>query len=353
MRSQMRYHDRIGFTYMPNLRTRVPGPGGGYLLRTNSTGFRSDREFGPGRRPGTSRVLLFGDSQTAGDGVANPRRYSDLIEGIVPGVEVDNHGISGSGPDQHFLAFEEFADVEHDLVMIALHVENIRRVARAVVKSVDADGEEVYHAKPYFELEGDQLVLRHVPVPKARWTSETLPAAYRSQIYSYSETNFRSRDDATHPARHEAVTRAEALAPLRRALKGVAIKLSRFQPLPEYDSADDPSWRLLRGLLTTWFGATDAPVLLVPIPHHAYLVDSSDPAGYQARFGELAAESGCHLHDPLPDLRAFSATDRRAMWSDATGHLTARGHEVLAELLAPVVAAALDTSAVVRGSTRR
>ena len=44
-RSQMKYHPRIGYTYMPSAKLRVAGVGGGYLVRTNAAGFRSDREF--------------------------------------------------------------------------------------------------------------------------------------------------------------------------------------------------------------------------------------------------------------------------------------------------------------------
>src|SRR5687768_10383686 len=92
--------DAIGYRFVPGLRTRVEHEGGGYLVRTNQAGFRSEREFVPAKQPGTSRILLFGDSFTAGDGVSNPKRYGDQLELIVPDVEVFNFGLSGSGTDQ-------------------------------------------------------------------------------------------------------------------------------------------------------------------------------------------------------------------------------------------------------------
>lgn len=329
--AQMRYHPRIGFVYMPSAKLRVAGAGGGYLVRTNAAGFRSDREFERERRPGVFRALLFGDSQTAGDGGANPARFGDLLEKAVPGLEVYNYGLSGSGPDQQFLAYQECATVEHDLLVIALYVENVRRVARRIVKARDASGEEAYYAKPYYLLRDGELELHNVPVPKRPWTEADLPDDQRQHVYSFGETNFVSRNERS------GLRKIAALVPMRATIKQWAMTWSKFQPLPDYDAPDKPEWLLLRRILETWIAASPKPVLLLTIPHYAYFLAPSDPSGYQARFGELAQSTGCHLFDPLPEIARLSAKERRALWSDASGHLSPRGHEVLAGLLAPVV----------------
>jgi lysophospholipase L1-like esterase len=331
-RAQMKYHPTIGYTYMPSAKLRVPGAqGGGYLVRTNAAGFRSDREFVEARTPGKVRALLFGDSQTAGDGGVNADRYGDRLERLVPGLEVYNYGLSGSGPDQHLLVYQQCAHVEHDLLVIALYVENIRRVTRSVVKSRDADGQEAYYPKPYYRVEGGELVLHNVPVPKQPWTEQTLPEELRSQVYSYLETNFFARKD------RPALRKVASLVPLRNTIKQVAMRLSGFQPLPDYDDPTSPQWILLRRILEAWLAASKAPVLLVTIPHYAYFVSSSDPSGYQARFRELARDTGCQIYDPLAGLMALSAKERASLWSDASGHLSSQGHAVLARLLAPVL----------------
>jgi carbamoyltransferase len=64
--SHTTYHPRIGYTEMPSIRRRVQSESGGYLVRTNAAGFRSDCEFVKERSPGKARAILFGDSQTAG-----------------------------------------------------------------------------------------------------------------------------------------------------------------------------------------------------------------------------------------------------------------------------------------------
>ena len=326
----MRYHPRIGYIYMPNVKMRAPGANGGYLVRTNSAGFRSDREFVPQRKPGTFRALLFGDSQTAGDGGANAARYGDLLEKAVPGLEVYNYGLSGTGTDQQFLAYEEFANVEHDLLVIGLYVENIRRVSRRLIKSREENGDEAYYAKPYYNVENDQLVLHNVPVPKRPWTEQTLPADQRPYVYNFGETGFSPRKNGAAGLR--GVT---ALAPLRKAIKNLVIRLTKFQPLSDYDTPDNPEWLLLRRILETWLRASRTPVLLVPIPHHLYCVEASGSTGYHARFRELAKSTSCHLYDPLPDFWKFTTEERRLLWTG--GHLSPRGHEVMASLLAPVI----------------
>lgn len=176
----MRYHPRIGYTYMPDAKLRVQGANGGYLVRTNAAGFRSDREFVPARKSGTFRVMLFGDSQTAGDGTINALRYSDLLEKAVPDLEINNYGLSGTGTDQQLLTYRENSAIEHDLVVIGIYVENVRRLLSRIVRSRDVSGEELFRAKPYFTMDPEGMVLRNVPVPGHR-LSCVRPAARLTQ----------------------------------------------------------------------------------------------------------------------------------------------------------------------------
>lgn len=313
------YHPRIGYTYVPGVRTRVPFENGGYLVRTNATGFRCDHEFVKPRTPGRYRAILFGDSQTAGDGVSNGDRYGDVLESAIPRLEVYNYGLTGSGVDQHYLAYLEFADVEHDLLIIAVHVENIGRVAHRYLEFLDANGDEVYYAKPYYEMAGQQLVLHHIPVPRLPFTKATLASS-----------------DAAHVDRGVPHARLRAVAK-KFGMRDLLQKVTRFQPVPDYGSSDNPNWLLLRRILETWIGGSRAPVLLVPVPMWPFIEGSSNPADYQARFRELAADSGCHFHDPLPDLQTHSPQARRAFRFHRDTHLSRRGHQAVAESLAPVI----------------
>ncbi|TXG87956.1 MAG: SGNH/GDSL hydrolase family protein [Thermomicrobiales bacterium] len=149
-RMTVQYHPRVGFLYVPNLKARIPNELGGYFVRTNSLGFRSEIEFSKPRN-GRRRVLFFGDSYTAGDGCDNHQRFPERL-GEELDVEVYNYGMSGSGTDQQLLIFEEFArEVEADLIVLGITVENIQRITVAHRESIDrVTGKRVLVPKPYF-----------------------------------------------------------------------------------------------------------------------------------------------------------------------------------------------------------
>lgn len=330
------YHPRIGYTYVPNVRSRVPlenGMPGGYLVRTNSSGFRSEREFVRERTPNTFRAIIFGDSQTAGDGVSNKERFSDLLEDTTPNLEVFNYSLTGTGTDQQYLTYLEFgASVDCDLLIISPYAENVKRVNNRFLTFRDANGQEVFYAKPYFSLVEDELELQNVPVPKKPFTSETL-----------------APEDARHVHRFKAILPVPTvLRPLvrhkgvRTALKNLGIQdlaqtITKTQQVPEYDSPDSPSWLLLRGILEKWIRQSPVPVLLAPIPMWTDIEGSSDPTNYQARFRELAADTGCQLYDMLPDLFRYTPEERRNFRFKRDMHLSAQGHQVIARSMGAVI----------------
>jgi hypothetical protein len=337
IRSLVRHHPRIGYTYVPDLKTRVPTGTGGYLLRTNGAGFRSDHEFAAERPAGTYRVLLFGDSQTAGDGVPNGERYSSVLERLLPGLSVCNFGLTGSGTDQHFLAYREFRGIEHDLVVLAINVDNIWRVQRSVLRFQDSRGNAVYHSKPRFELGPDGLSLRGVPVPAGVWSETSLPAEQRGNVLRFDEANFLSGNAKS------LLARALPFAPVRDLMRSsasgasignMAKRVTGFRPVPDYDAPDSPGWLLLRAIIETWIDESRAPMLVVPIPLRAFVDGASDPSAYQARFRELSGSAGCLHYDPLPALAALPAAERSGLW-DQSGHFSRQGHRVFAHLVAP------------------
>jgi hypothetical protein len=320
VRQLLEYHPVVAYRFVPDLKARVPHESGGYLVRTNSSGFRCEHEFIAQRRPGLRRALLFGDSFTAGDGVSNQYRFGDQLEQLIPNLEVYNFGISGTGTDQQYLTYQEFAHgIEHDLLIVAVVVENIRRIASKYHPFASDRGCLQMFERPYFELDDERLILRNVPPSReplnpAMMTAEQKQSAYRLGRY----------------------------APLRQAIRalgmqGLAQRLTRYQPVPEYDRPDHPSWRLLSAILRAWIGGHSRPVILVPIPLYQFIEDVSDPSSYQARFAELAQELGCMLHDPLPELMRYSAQERRGFRFHTDVHFTPAGHLALAKSLASIV----------------
>jgi carbamoyltransferase len=329
-RSIFQYHPTYGFHFIPGVKARIPHEGGGYLVRANAAGFRSDREFVPTRSPGHRRALLFGDSYTAGDGVSNGARYGDLLETRVPGLEVYNYGLPGTGTDQHYLVYADVAPrIEHDLVIIAVLVENIRRVVAHYRLFETAEGKTVALAKPYFTLHDETLTLHNVPVPPAQVALDALP-----------------HDERQH------VDRGGDLPLVRRALnllgpgvKSVLQSALGQNPLPAYDSPLDPAWQLLRAILVRWVHESTVPVLIVPLPLYHYVEGIADPVAYQSRFAEIARDTSARVHDPLPSLVRLSGTERRALRFERDVHPTPFAHDQLARSIATAVAPLITANA--------
>lgn len=319
-RQLFEYHPVIGYRFVPNVKARVPHEAGGYLVQANETGFRSSAPFRETRAAGVRRVLLFGDSFTAGDAVSNGQRYSDLLESDIPRLEVYNYALPGTGTDQHYLVWREFArGVEHDLVVIAVLVENVRRVMARYRPYLGEDGSERLFAKPYYTLEAGRLCLHQVPPPRAPVALDALPVSERATV------------DA-----------GGRLQPLRRVVKALGAqdamqRLTRYQPVPEYDSPDTPGWQLMSAILTQWIQEIGRGVVLMPIPLYQHIEQTGDPSGYQARFRELAGALDCTLHDPLPDLLRYAPAERRAFRFRTDIHPTPQAHRALARSLAPVI----------------
>src|SRR5215831_19371750 len=126
-RMVIRHDPDVGHRFVPNLRARIPGEDGGYLIVTNSWGFRSNFEY-ERQKAARPRILMFGDSYTAADNVSNEDRYSDKLAVLVD-AEIQNYGVPGSGTDQHLLMYRKFAhDVETDLIVICVQIDSFHRI---------------------------------------------------------------------------------------------------------------------------------------------------------------------------------------------------------------------------------
>jgi lysophospholipase L1-like esterase len=332
-RQLFEYHPVIGHRFIPNLKARVPHENGGYLVQTNDSGFRSNRPFAKERTPGYRRVLLFGDSCTAADGVSNAQRFSDLIEAAIPRLEVDNFGLPGTGTDQQYLVWREFAQgIEHDLVVIAPLVENVRRVLARYRPYFDEAGRERIYAKPYYTLEGDALRLHHVPPLRTPIDEQDLPP--------------KERDWVDKGGRFQLLRRVVNALGAKEAVQ----RVTGYQPVPEYDASDTPGWLLMRAILAQWVRAITTRVVIMPIPLYQHVEETSAASAYQERFRELAMELGCTLHDPLPDLLRYDTAQRRRFRFQTDGHPSPEGHAALARSLAPVIERVLARGAESRNA---
>lgn len=334
MRQIFQYDPLIGYRFIPNLRAYVSHEGGGYLIRTNSQGFRCEHDFVPKKHLGFKRILLFGDSFTAGDGVSNTKRFGDLIEKKIENLEVYNFGLPGTGTDQQYLVYKEYSrEIEHDLMIIAIFVDNIRRVQAHYRLYYNQNKMKVCYAKPYFNLVDGKLILMNVPPRKEPLTK-----------YEISKMGEDHIDEGPPVPKqiHNFLKKAEDNKLLKRMfvesrLRDMIQKLIRYQPVPEYNDPQGASWKVMRAILENWICNHPKPVVLLPIPFYHHIMKIADCSGYQKRMLEVASELGCHIYDPLPDLFNYPESDRKEFCFSGDRHFTANGHSALADNMVPTL----------------
>jgi len=329
-RQVIQYHPELGHLYVPGLCARIPHENGGYFVRTNALGFRSDAEFekARGARP---RILFFGDSFTAGDGVDNAERFTERV-GEALDAEVYNFGLSGSGTDQQLLIYERFArDIACDLVVLCVQVENIERIQARYRESVDRSSRKrVLVAKPYFTLEHGKLQRHHDPVPRERPEAGGAEGRHATSNFPEPLRRFQKQYD-----QHIKVARPElhqALIETRGRLRRLGLKATGRQPYPDYASADSAGWRLMQAIVERFKAArADVPVLIVPLPTPEYL-DGAEPV-FQRRF-EALADPRTSVLDVTGPLRALAEPERKRLSFPNDVHYSPLGHRHLGRLLA-------------------
>ena len=335
MRQTFEYHPVIGFRFVPDIKARVLHEGGGYLLRTNSTGFRSDTPFASERHVDKRRILLFGDSFTAGEGVSNGHRYSDHLEKLIPNLEVYNYGLPATGLDQHFLIYQEYArQVEHDLLVIAVFVENVHRVGSRYRYFTDDQGQRVLYAKPYFTLDGGQLELCGVPPAKRPLDPKDLAGEDRQYIFTLGGKSPRLKSAVQRMRQHPHFERLV----IDSGLLDFAMKACRYQPIKDYADPENAAWIVMQALIRKWIQDHPKPVVLMPIPLHHYVYGISSPRAYQTGLRSVTEAAGGAFVDPLPALLARPIAERKTYFFRNDHHLTKAGHEALARAIAPAVA---------------
>jgi len=95
----------LGWLHRPNVTERSQTSEFNVSYTTNSSGLR-DREVPLEKKTGIYRILALGESTLFGEGIAYGKRFSEVIEDALEGVEVINLGVRGFGFDQSLLFLE-------------------------------------------------------------------------------------------------------------------------------------------------------------------------------------------------------------------------------------------------------
>ena len=326
------FNKDIGYSYVPNLNARLLDDQGGYFIKTNSQGFRSDNEFL--KKKSGRRILFFGDSNTAADGVCNQDRYSDLI-GKYFKAEVFNFAISGTGTDQQYLIWEKYAkEVEADLIVIGVLVENIERnkvAYRETISNLTKD--KTLTAKPFFKIENQKLILKNNHLKPFDGNFEKINRndvqwfIPESQRFLYKTINLLRKNVIYKKINNKYEMQ---LSNLRSFL------IQRFyQPFKDYGNSESNGYLLLKKILEKFTNSiNNIPIILIPIPTYHYYFDGAKPI-YKDLFQSLHNPSKkVFLADPLSQLKKIKYKERKKLClKNDKSHFSKKGHEVIANYL--------------------
>jgi lysophospholipase L1-like esterase len=153
----------LGYVPRPGVRGTVRD-GGPVTIEAN--GFR----FSGVRPPSADTpILAVGDSFTYGEDVGDLDAWPAQLQRLT-GRTVLNGGVSGYGLDQIVLRTERLTALHRPaLVIVSLIANDVQRTEMRRMW---------WHDKPWFSIEGGQLVLRGVPVPERT----KLPSAVRRRM---------------------------------------------------------------------------------------------------------------------------------------------------------------------------
>jgi len=169
-------HDnRLGYAPKPGFR----GAGAsGWVVTIDANGFRSCGGAAHAKDDDRA-VLAVGDSYTFGEEVGDGDAWPAQLQRL-SGLRVLNGGVSGYGFDQIVLRAEQLADRhEPTIIIVGFIADDIRRTEMRRLWGQD---------KPWFAIEGNQLVLRGSPVPARK---PLTPFRGSARGCSESPSNFR------------------------------------------------------------------------------------------------------------------------------------------------------------------
>ena len=332
-RQIFKYNKDIGHSYIENMETRIIHENGGYFLKTNSSGFRSEIDFKK-KKGKKKRILFFGDSNTAGDGVENRERYTDLL-GKSLDCEIFNYGLSGTGTDQQYLIFEKYAKkVQADLIVIGVWVENIERNKARFRETINLYNQKLgLTPKPYFSLKKNKLELKNSPVPRffgdpkkvnpqhVQWSTpldkkiiyKIKSLVTQNSIYDYLYQNY------------------------PKILDFIRSKIITFfySPHSDYIDLKSEGVLLIQKIIEKFIGSTKGtPIIIMPLPTYHFYFDGAKPL-YKKLFKKFNnIDKKIYVFDPLEDFLKLNYKEKKLVsFTKDKFHFSPIGHKIISNFL--------------------
>jgi len=324
---------KLGWRHIQGARRHYTEEGSG-LIEINELGYR-DRQRQPDKPTGIYRVIIFGDSMTESSQVNLDQTFPSLLEeklrGQGPSVEVWNFGVNGYSPIQELLLFKQAGPrYKPDLVILALFLDNDVSGCHPALS--------IAPLAPFVTLDEDVLRFDYS-------RAEQSYADYHRQPI-YTIRRFSALYRVLSHGWHRRLAAAQAQA-------GTADKIipQRFRLyLPSPESSWEQAWSTLERVLMEFAAEaqrqeTRLVVLSVPAGHvinprawqntldtHPAMLDKDwDLEGPDRRLKAFAQEHGLLLLQPGEVFR--QAGHEPPLFFGDLGHMTARGHQLMAETL--------------------
>jgi lysophospholipase L1-like esterase len=158
----------VGFTNIPNIVAKSITKDYKMTVKINSHGLR-DREISYEKPPNTIRIGVFGDSFTFGEGVQNDETYPKILETLLKNekingkynIEVLNFGIGKTGISHQFAFYQKEGEKYNlDIVLVGLLSDFARNIAGVFVLK---DGELIHNPTAYSTIRKIQKIVYWLP----------------------------------------------------------------------------------------------------------------------------------------------------------------------------------------------
>jgi hypothetical protein len=282
------------------------------LVHQNQYGLRGPDDMQPNKVPGKKRILVFGDSYVWGFGADQASIFSaPEVHGT--NEEILNFGVSGYGTDQEYLFYQLTGTkfVADDVVVALTPYNDIAN---------NQASEQYSYLKPYFTLDGGQLVLHNDHVRNSWFRKITSGLNHHSRVWNLISEFIRSAGDSlrTRLKHNTAEARYAQYGPetvTDRDRKGVDLTVAILKKFQEAAAAQKANFY----------------VIFIPyMPHVEKHVPNNHPLVPLIAAG--LTRLGVSYREPYPEFLKAAAAGGHP-FNNTDNHFSPEGHALFAKFL--------------------
>jgi len=270
--------------------------------RTNNFGARADQQITRHKRPGRTRVLLFGDSFTQGSRLPQAETWAYQLEKRNPGFEVYNFGVDGYGMSQSFLRYQNVqAGIDYDVVLfLFVPSVNLWRDINTI-RSLCGDWQS-FAITPRFIIKDDRLEYVKSPYKNVLEVYQ----ANHIRLSPKARTYLRKYDRFYIPVLHEDPPLLKYLISYKIAALFYGNRKIRMVFRHAFEDPNSEAWQVTRKIfdtVKTLASKREANFILAILPTHLDIDTAQQDAHFRKYWQKFVAKfirSGLHTVDLLP-----------------------------------------------------